>query len=101
VVGVTAVIALGAGLVFGMIPSHRSGDGDLMTTLKSPTPQDTRRAGWRAAGSGLVVAEVSLAVILLVSAILLVRSFITLRSVSPGIDAQNVPRFACRSTTRV
>jgi putative ABC transport system permease protein len=78
----TALAAL-SGLVAGLIPalqvSRDASIGAMRSTPRSVTPRlRTRR--------GLVVAEVALALVLLVSAGLLLRSFQRLFAVSPGFE---------------
>jgi putative ABC transport system permease protein len=87
-------LALASGLVFGLAPA-------LSVTGKSPAGvmrQDGRGvAGSRSRRwmrSGLVVAEVGLAVVLLVGMGLLVRSFSTLQSENPGFVAEDRLVFA-------
>lgn len=82
--GITTVI----GLLVGLVPALHASHNDLQAGLKegsrqtAGTHQFTRRA--------LVVAEVALALVLLVSAGLLLRSLTQLFSVNPGFDASNV-----------
>ncbi len=82
--GLTAAI----GLVVGLIPALHASRSDLQTGLKEGSRQSggshqfTRRA--------LVVAEVALALVLLVSAGLLLRSLSRLLAVDTGFDASNV-----------
>lgn len=79
--GITTLI----GLAVGLIPALHVSRSDLQTGLQqsssrtSGTHQRTRRA--------LVVAEVALAVVLLVSAGLLLRSMDRLFAINPGFDA--------------
>jgi hypothetical protein len=47
--------------------------------------------------SGLVVLEIALALVMLIGATLLARSFNRLRSVNPGFEASNLLTCACRS----
>jgi putative ABC transport system permease protein len=85
--GVSVVVAM----VFGFIPTLQARTIDVQSTLKND-------GGMRGAtGSGpsrvrgaLVVAELALAVMLLVGAGLLIRSFLNLESVETGFDAQGV-----------
>jgi predicted permease len=78
-------------MVFGFIPTLQARTIDVQSTLKND-------GGMRGAtGSGpsrvrgaLVVAELALAVMLLVGAGLLIRSFLNLESVETGFDAQGV-----------
>jgi predicted permease len=83
------VIACASALIFGLAPALRSARPDLQSTLKeggrtdSGAPRDRMR-------SGLVVAEVALALMLLVGAGLLIRSAIHLHDVRLGFDPSGV-----------
>ena len=72
-------------LLFGAAPALASAGGRLIHVLK-----DGGRGGSAAAGSRIrsafVVTEMALALVLLVGAGLLVRSFVTLLHVDPGFD---------------
>jgi len=80
-----AVVALACGIIFGVWPALRATGVDLQQTLR----EGSRDASLVVPGSMrtvLVVAEVSLALVLLVGAGLLVRSAVALQRVSPGFD---------------
>jgi putative ABC transport system permease protein len=85
VLAFTAAASLCSGLVFGLIPAVSASGPTLMNTL--------RQGGRGASGHGtrtraaIVVVEVAAAVVLLVGAGLLMRSFISLMNVDPGFDA--------------
>jgi predicted permease len=90
VLAFTLGLALITGVLFGLVPALQASRADLNATLKE--------TGARA-GSGLrqtktrgllVIAEVALALVLLVSAGLLIRTFTALRSVAPGFDVHHV-----------
>ncbi len=85
--GVAALVAV----VFGLFPAWQARRVDLQSSLKA---QGGRGASDGAAAgrlrSGLVVAEVALAVALAVGAGLLLRSFWQLRSVDPGFRTAHV-----------
>ncbi|HUE77363.1 MAG TPA: ABC transporter permease, partial [Longimicrobiales bacterium] len=85
--GAAAVVAL----IFGMLPSLQTRRLDMHETLKAQAGRSGSegRAG-RRFRSALVVAEVALAVLLVIGAGLLLRSFWELRSVDPGFDAAGV-----------
>ena len=80
-----AGIAVAAAIMFGIAPAFASAGARLTDTLK-----DGGRSGSAARGarirSAFVVVEIALALILLVGAGLLLRSFVTLLRVDPGFD---------------
>jgi predicted permease len=90
VLAYTAVVALGTGLLFGLFPALQSARTDLTTTLKESSGRSGTGFRQNKARSLLVVAEVALALILLVGSALLIRTSIALASVDPGFDASNV-----------
>jgi len=84
-------LALVTGLVFGLVPALHATRLDLRESLN----EDGRGGGsggvrHRRLRSALVVAEVSLALVLLVGAGLLLRSFAALTSQAPGFDTTNL-----------
>ncbi len=90
---VLALSLLSAG-VFGIVPSLRSTRPSLINDLKEGgrTSEDTSLQTHRLRNT-LVVAEVAIALILLVGATLLLRSFINLKNVDPGYQRENVLTF--------
>ncbi len=84
VLAFTAAVSLLSGLVAGLIPALTASGGALMDTLRQAGRGGSARAGAR---SAFVVVEVSAAVVLLVGAGLLVRSFVALMRVDPGFNA--------------
>ncbi|HUJ32921.1 MAG TPA: ABC transporter permease [Candidatus Acidoferrum sp.] len=81
-----------ASLVFGLAPAFFAAGSRVQSNLQESGGRAGEARARRFARSFLAVAEVTLAMILLVGAGLLVRSFLTLTSVSPGFDARNVVR---------
>ncbi len=88
VLGSMLGLTLLTGVLFGLAPALQASRPDLSSTLKQGT----------GAGGGarhrlrklLVVSEVALALVLLIGAGLLVRSFLGLRAVNPGFDPEKV-----------
>jgi putative ABC transport system permease protein len=87
---VTLVVAVGTGVIFGLIPALATGKPELTEALKEGGRGSTSGVRRNRLRNGLVVAEVALALVLLVSATLLVKSFMRLQNVHPGFDAKNV-----------
>jgi putative ABC transport system permease protein len=90
VLAFTAAVSLATAVICGLAPAYESARAETQEALKD---------GARGAGAGVrhrqmrqlfVVAEIALAVVLLVGAGLLLRSFAALRGVNPGFDASNV-----------
>jgi predicted permease len=94
VLGFTAAVSLLTGILFGIAPTFRSARVDLTPTLKEGEGSSTRsgHAGgkWFSIGNALVVAQVALAIVVLVGAGLLVRTLANLRNIDVGFDAHNI-----------
>ena len=85
--------SVGAGVLFGTVPALQASRFDLVGALSEGATQMGGGFRFRHGNrtrSVLVVAEVALALMLLVGAGLLVRSFVTLATVDPGFDPTNV-----------
>jgi len=89
----TVGLSLLTGLLFGLFPALHTSKPDLVSTLKEASGRSGTSRRHSRVRSGLVVAEMALALVLLVGAALLIRSFIGLRSVDPGLDPRNVFTF--------
>jgi len=97
--GVVAAFALAvavlAAVLFGTLPAWQATSlGDLVTRIREEggsTTADPKRQRTR---SALIVAETTLAVVLLVGAGLLARSFMRILSVDPGFSAEAVQTFS-------
>jgi predicted permease len=86
----TIGISLFTGILFGLIPALNASKPDLSSSMKESSRGSGSSIRQNKARSLLVVSEVSLALVLLVGACLLIRTFIALRAVDPGFDAHNV-----------
>jgi putative ABC transport system permease protein len=85
----TAAVSLLTAIVCGLAPAFEGAQTDVQESLKEGTRQ-VGGARARRLRQAFVVSEVALAVVLLVGAGLLIRSFASLRSVDPGLDTRNV-----------
>src|SRR5262249_24755723 len=83
-------ITLGAGIVFGSVPAWHSSEPNLSDAVKEGGRGSTAGVGRHRIRSGLVIAEVAIALVLLVGAGLLINSFIKLQHVNPGFQPQNI-----------
>ena len=90
VLGWTALISLGSGILFGLAPAWHGTRTDLNTALKEGGRAATESPGARRVRSFLVVTEIALAMMLLIGAGLLIRSFMQLQQVRPGFNAQQL-----------
>lgn len=81
----TAGISLLTGTIFGIYPALASSGRDLNDVLKEGGKGTV--AGGRRLSPALVVAQVALAIVLLVGAGLMVRSLIKLQSIDPGFES--------------
>jgi putative ABC transport system permease protein len=83
-------ISVLTGLVFGLVPALQATSSDLRRALNEDARRGAGSARQRHLRSALVVVEVGLALVLLVGAGLLLRSFSTMIRVSPGFDPENL-----------
>ncbi len=84
----TLTISLLTGLIFGLVPALQSSRPDLSDALKEGARGST--GGSRLFRNLFVVAEMALALVLLVGAGLMLRSFFQLHQVKTGFDTDNV-----------
>lgn len=82
--GVTALSAL----LFGLLPAMQTMRLNLMSAIRSGTRETAQRGG--ALRSGLVIAQLSFAVVLLVGAGLLFKSFLLMQRVDLGYRSEGV-----------
>jgi len=94
VLGVALVATVLTGLVFGLVPARQVARADVSHTLREGGRGALGGRASARARSTLVVAEVALAVMLVVGAGLLVQSFRRLMDVDPGFHSENVVSFS-------
>jgi predicted permease len=90
VLGFTLAVAVMTGLIFGLVPAWSMMRADIVSGLRD---DGTRTSATKSTGvirAGLVVAEVALAVMLLVGAGLMLKSLARLQDVDPGFSTDNV-----------
>jgi putative ABC transport system permease protein len=90
VLAFTAAIAFASGILFGLAPALRAMRPDLAGVLQETGRGFTASRRTRRFSDVMVIAEVALALMLLVGAGLLIRSFVNLTSVSPGFRTSRV-----------
>jgi putative ABC transport system permease protein len=89
VIAFAAALSILTGIVFGLVPALRASSPDLLSALKQ-TGRSGSTSPSRRFRSALVVAEVALALVLLVGAGLMIRSFARLMAIDPGFDPSGV-----------
>jgi predicted permease len=86
----TFAVAVISGLVFGLLPALSATDWARPTADAGLTRYATSTRGQRRLRRGLVVMEVAFAVTLLITASLLINSFVRLMRVDPGMQLDNL-----------
>ena len=89
--GFTFLLSIFSGLLFGSIPVLRYARATPSTTIGSANRTASAGRVRQRSRSVLVVAQVAMALVLLVSALLMIRTFVALRNVEPGFaDAAHI-----------
>jgi predicted permease len=88
--GFTLGIVVVCGIAFGLVPAFANSRLDVNRTLKEAAGQASGAQRGTALRRTFVAAEISLAVVVLISTTLLVRSFVISVRSSPGYNAANV-----------
>jgi len=86
----TLLVSLATGLLFGIVPALRTAKLDLRETLNEGSRGSTAGPGHHRIRGALVAAEIAMAMLLLVGAGLLLRSFSRLQDVPPGFQADHL-----------
>jgi predicted permease len=89
VLGFTIGLALVTTLLFGLAPAVSGSRSDLRTALQSAAMRVTQGREQRLLRHGLLIVEVALAVVLLASAGLLIRSFVNVMRYDSGFDSSD------------
>ena len=90
VLAFTLIVSLATGLIFGLVPAWQASHVDLNTALKTGARSGTGGEHKHRLRNALVVAEVALALVMLVCAGLLIQSFARLGRVSPGVQTERL-----------
>jgi putative ABC transport system permease protein len=90
VLAMTFGVSIVTGILFGIAPALVSAKPELTEALKEDGRGSTASTRRHRLRNSLIVAETVLAIVLLVSAGLLIKSFIRLQNVSPGFNPHNV-----------
>ena len=83
-------IALFAGIIFGLAPALSSSKLDVNSMLKDATGRATGNRSGARLRSIFVVAEIALALVIVVCSALMIRSFVGITRANPGFQQQNV-----------
>jgi predicted permease len=90
VFAVTALVALGSSILFGLVPALLGSRADLAGVMNE-SGRSGKESGSHRRWRGLLVAgELALSLMLLAGAGLLIRSLINLQSVNPGVQTKNI-----------
>jgi len=89
VLAFAVLVSILSGILFGLIPAFKYAGRRLAGILAGARGASVSRERLRVR-NGLVVAQVSLALVLLVSSGLMIRTFFALRSVVPGFDTRDL-----------
>ncbi|MBI4474755.1 MAG: ABC transporter permease, partial [Acidobacteria bacterium] len=83
-------VSLLTGIVFGLAPGIAACRTDVQGTLKGATGLGGSSALFRRFRDALAVAELALAFVLVIGAVLIVREFLRLRNTDTGLNSSNV-----------
>lgn len=87
------LLGIGSAVLFGLFPALQASRPELVEAIKEGGRSGMGGGRGQRVRNGLVVAEVALALVLLVGAGLMVRSFLKLQSTNIGIDFNNALTF--------
>jgi putative ABC transport system permease protein len=104
----TLISSLLTGMLCGLVPALQASRQNLSNTIKEGGGQSASSSKHHRARGLLVISEIALAIILLIGAGLLIKSFLRLQEVNPGFNAENklamslsLPRRAYNQPTQI
>jgi putative ABC transport system permease protein len=86
----SVTVSLACGVLFGLVPALTASKTNLVDSLKEGERGDSAALGRQRLRSVLIIAEVAVALVMLICSGLLVRSFGKLLEVKPGFDSHDV-----------
>jgi putative ABC transport system permease protein len=86
----TLFLSVFTSFIFGLVPALQASKSDLNETLKEGGRGNSGGAKQNRVRSLLVIAEVALALVLLIGAGLMIKSFVRLQNVNPGFNPENL-----------
>ncbi len=87
----TLLLSIFCGLLFGSVPAWKYAHSTAPLTLKAASRTASEGGAHRRSRNVLVVVQVALALVLMICALLMIRTFAVLRSVEPGFaDARHI-----------
>jgi putative ABC transport system permease protein len=90
VLAFTLGLSIFTAVIFGVVPALQASKPDLLRTLKVGGSGFAMGHGWQRLRLLLVASEMALALVLLIGASLMIRSFFRLQEVNIGLDPRNV-----------
>jgi predicted permease len=87
--GFTSLVAVLAGVLFGLVPAFQAARSDLTESLKEGGRWTSAGPSHRRLRAALAVGEMALSLVLLVGSGLLIRTFTNLLSTDPGFDPRH------------
>src|SRR6202034_4772993 len=90
VLGFTLLLSLFSGLLFGLAPAVQTLRSNLAASLNQGSSRTAGTVRGRWIRSALVISEVALALVLITSATLLVRSLVSLLDRAPGFEVDHI-----------
>jgi len=88
VLGFTALLAVGSGILFGLAPALQASSSDLVPALKDESGSESRRARWFGLRNAIVIVQLAVSLVLLISAGLFIRSLQHAQQIETGFRTE-------------